>query len=121
IALTALIGAELATVVYGIVVRPAYLRSPDLIAAAIVTGALVLLRTRLPARLGPEAGGAVSTGIDPRFLPALMIVVYIIIAVILRVLLRTAFRRRGADPLVRGRRPRRLFRDDAGLATVARS
>jgi hypothetical protein len=92
IALSALIGAELATVVYGIAVRPAYMRSPDLIAAAIVTGALVLLRLKLPATLGPEAGGAMSTGIDPRFRRALMIVVYIIIAVILRVLLRAAFR-----------------------------
>jgi hypothetical protein len=93
IALTALIGAELATVIYGIAVRPAYMRSPDLIDAAVVTGALVLLRIKLPGALGIEAGGgAVSTDIDPGFRRALLILVYIVIAIILRVLLRSAFR-----------------------------
>jgi hypothetical protein len=93
IALTVLLGAELATVIYGIAVRPAYMRSPDLFAAAIVIGALVLLRVKLPRALGAGAsGGATSAGIDPRFRRALMIVVYIVIAIILRVLLRTAFR-----------------------------
>ena len=93
IALTALLGAELATVAYGIAIRPAYMRSTDLIAAAIVIGGLVLLRVKLPRALGAGAAvGATSAGIDPRFRRALMIVVYIVIAMLVRVLLRTAFR-----------------------------
>jgi len=89
IAMTVLLGAELATVIYGIAVRPAYMRSPDLIAAAIATGALGWLRVKLPRAIGASA---ISAGMDPRFRRALMIVLYILIAVILRVLLRTAFR-----------------------------
>jgi hypothetical protein len=98
IALTALIGAELATVLYGFVTHPSYMRMPDLFGVAIVVGALALARVKLPAALGPAAGAVPGresgsvTGIDPRFRRALMIVVYILVAVLLRILLRTAFR-----------------------------
>jgi len=103
LALTALIGAELTTIIYGFLVNPAYTRAPDLLAAVVVTGALVVLRLKLPAALGPEAAGPVaagpvaavggiSPGIDPRFRRVLIIVACIVIAVILRVLISAAFR-----------------------------
>jgi hypothetical protein len=98
IALTALIGAELTTIVYGIAINPAYLSKTDLIAAVLVTGVLVVLRLKLPSAPGPAAAGPaaalgqVSPGIDPRFRRVLLIVAYILIAVILRVFIRAAFR-----------------------------
>jgi hypothetical protein len=75
--------------------NPAYVRAPDLGAALLVTGGLVVLRLKLADVLGLEPAGpaaGAAPGVDLRFRLVLIIVAYIVIAVILRVLIRATFR-----------------------------
>jgi hypothetical protein len=99
-ALTVLVAAQAATVIYGVAMRPSYAVSLDMLAVLAVTGGLVVLRLKLPTMLGPGAGGpvlpgaptapAMSAGFSGRRI--LAIIGYMIVAVLIRLLLRAAFK-----------------------------